>query len=364
MSHYLRTLPSHTFQEQDITEDFERFIIEEVLPRIEFRGYKIAEQQQLAMQMIHNLIMSGLVGACVADSRDPNSNGSRFRNKVWDAIIDADLAVWCKGSEMSGMTTRYAASTDLLGLREEWEIRMLLNLHLQRNTQNDPIPLSLIYLHTGKMDPATGELLPDAQRKQPIPFYEVIHKTAQRLPNGEPDPQAVQNAIDFWSSKEDVIEKINRSNLSHSWQAFYHNPKTRKTHTFQPNVCLRQIHVGQFFRAARLYSWSTLSGQSLSKQQRQEMLIDGEKTAELDFSGMSPRMLYHTAAGNKCDPVGDVYKPAEVFPKFWPHCDDDEEKTIVRDFLKQATNILLNVVSHRATRKLRTVNFQLTPTAT
>ena len=43
------------------------------------------------------------------------------------------------------------------------------------------------------------------------------------------------------------------------------------------------------------------------------MLIDGEPSAELDYSGMATRMLYHRA---HLDSDGDVYCPERVMPAY------------------------------------------------
>jgi hypothetical protein len=210
----------------------------------------------------------------------------------------------------------------------------------------DPKSLALIYLHTGKIDPATGRLLADDKQRKPLPFLSTIENHAQRGPDGNADPLAIQNGIEYWRAMEDRIERVNSSNLEHSWKAFHIDPETGRQHVFQPNPCVRQIHAGQFFRAVRLYSWSEMSGQNLPKATRRTMLIDGESVAELDYSGMATRMLYHRAG---IDPEGDVYRPEQVMPTFYGLDDATaDRRAIVRDFVKIATNICWNVINRPA----------------
>ena len=329
-----------------------------VLPRLGLTGYKIAQKNVIATQVIHNLILTGLTGKVVSDTRRKDHPGVRQRIDVWDKIINANFAQICLGSEESGKRTRYRATGKLLELQKEWDIRLLLNLDLVRNSErpHDPKRLALIYLHTGKIDPSTGILLPEDRQRQPLQFLSTIKKRAQLGPDGEPDPRAIKNGLEFWRAMEDRIESINRSNLQHSWQAFTIDPESGREFVFQPNPCVRQIHVGQFFRAARLYSWSDISGQNLSQSTRRTILIDGEYVAELDFSGMATRMLYHI---RHISPRGDVYYPERVMPTFYSLSNINTiSRAIVRDFIKRATNICWNVTSrskaHSAISKLLT----------
>lgn len=341
-NYHLRELPSHVFDEHKLTPEFRQFVHEEVLPRIILKGYKRDRQRELVTHAVHNLVTTGLVGACVSDTRDTHTPGVKLRVKVWDAVIAAGLARHCLGSEAAVQVTRYRATDKLLALREQWELRLLLDLHLARNTEmREPSPQALIYLHSGKVDPATGRILPEDQQKQPVSLADYIARHAQLGPDGKPDPRAIKNGLDYFRKVEDIIERINRSNLEHSWQAFTTDHETGNKYVFQPNPCLRQIHVGELFRAVRLYSWSVLSGQNLAKGVRQSMLIDGEPVAEFDFSGLATRMLYHLAG---LDPKGDVYQPEKVLPKFHALANASKaKKAIARDFVKQATNIFWNV---------------------
>ena len=209
-----------------------------------------------------------------------------MRVKVWDAVVAAKFAIMCLGSESSKKTTRYQATGKLLTLRKEWELRLLVDLQLARNSQLDEaVPLSLVLLHTGKVDPRTGELLPEDRRKQPISFKHW--------------PQEWRDSV---RELEDRIERINRNNINH-FKAFRIDPDTGRKVAFGVNSEIRQIFVGEMFQHGRLYSWGPLSGQNLPKAVRKTMLVDDEPAAELDFRCMIPRMIYHFAHQ---DPKGDI----------------------------------------------------------
>ena len=262
-----------------------------------------------------------------------------------DLLTKAGFALLCKGSQQSGKVSRYRATTKLLQLRNLWRLRLLEDTHLARNTElSVPTSRALIVLHTGKIDLATGAPLTSSEQKQPVSFVKLIKPYVRRITGtGAPNPQEIDNWVQHLGDLEDVIEQINDSNASHEWRAYYVDEETSKKTYFEPNVKLRQIHVGKLFRATRLYSFGHLSGQNLSKAVRKGMTIDGERVAELDFSGYATRMLYHFGG---TDPKGDVYRPELVLPKFYGFENASEtKKRIARDFIKRATNICWNVSS-------------------
>lgn len=87
------------------------------------------------------------------------------------------------------------------------------------------------------------------------------------------------------------------------------------------------------------------SGQALSKSQRRLILIDNEPAAELDFSCMSIRMLYHL---QQIDPPKGAYRCRQLFPAFAKACKDKKRRKYVRAFIKQLTNICFNTSSKSA----------------
>lgn len=337
----LRDLPSRVYEEHRLPGEFREFFHKRVLPMLTLTGYKQQEQIKLARHCVHNLIAVG-PAACVADARNNALPGVRLRSRVWDAILAAGLATVCYGSQESGKLTRYRATVKLLSLRRQWELRVLVSLKLARNTElSEPTPLGLVYLHRGKLDLLTGEPLPDAEQRKPLSIREHVTKRAQHGPDGIADPQAIANGLAYFRDVEDRIERINSVNLDHAWKVFKCDPETGKRFSYGVNTSLRQIHAGDFFRAVRLYSWGPMSGQSLSKEERQTILIDGEPSAELDFSCMVVRMLYHRKA---LDPAGDLYRPELIVPRYYALRNvSDAKKAIVRDFIKRATNICWNV---------------------
>jgi len=340
----LRDRPSRRYGTYELTEEFIQFVDSEVLPHVELPGrYKQAEKQTMLRHAAHNLILAGLPGRVVADGR--TSNEERQRKGVWDALKAAGFAKLHLGSEASGKVTRYAATGNLLALRHHWKLRMLEDTELARNSElSAPTSRALVYLHTGKVDAFTGEPLQEEERRQPLAFREHIAAVAQRGPDGRADPRAIGHGMDYFRAKEDTIESINRSNLEHGWAATCVHEDGTST-TFQPNVCLRQIHVGSFFGAARLYSFGELSGQNLSKDVRRTIRIDGEPVAEFDFSGMHPRMLYRRA-GHQVE--GDPYKPEAVLPGVAPTAQLDGPDVPVRKFLKRCLNACLNARGGRS----------------
>ena len=346
--HVLRELPGHAYHEDRLTPEFEQFVESEVLPKLTLKGYKIPEKRRLTKHCIHNLVRLGVLNASVSDSRDWHKPGVKLRTEIWDLVIEAGFAVVCKGSESSRRQTLYRATNKLLDLRREWELKLVIDTTLGRNTElAEPTRFALVVLQTGKVDPATGEILPEELRKKPVPLQKAIERVAQRCADNLPDPRAVENGLDYFRGVEDTIDRINRSNLEHTWQAFVADEYTGKQRVFQPNPCLRQVHAGEFFRAVRLYSWGAWSGQNLSKEQRKTMRIDGERVAELDFSGHAPNLAYVSVG--VMPPSGDVYQPERVFPQFYSFKNVSKAKQeIIRGFVKKATNIMLNVTKRKA----------------
>lgn len=345
---YFRDLPSRVFSEDArMPPRFLQFFGKRIWPRLRLdRGYKIDRKRDIAARAVRALIAAGLADGTVADGRDTGQAGVEMRVTCWNAIIAAGYARACLGSETSGKQTRYRATRKLLSLKREWELELLEETRLERNTEmSAPTRHALVVIQTGKVDPATGRPLPADLRRQPLSIAEHVRQRAQRGAGGGPDPRAVRNGIAYWREVEDQIESINRANLTHSWQAFRTDPDTGRKFVFQPNPCVRQVHCGDSFRAARLYSWGELSGQSLPKETRQGMLIDGEEVAELDFRGMAFMLAYHLKA--RFDPPwGDVYRPRKVMPKFYRFGNASKRRRqIVRNFVKLASNICLNVSS-------------------
>ena len=339
--HY-RDMDYWMYREDRITDKFRELVEQRVLPHIHFAGYKLAEKKRIATHAIHKLIKTGLRHKVVADTRNARLPGVKFRVKVWDAIVQAGFATVCIGSDSSGELTRYRATKKLKDIRREWKLPVLEDTEPERNTENNiPLEHGLIIVRAGRFDPVTGARNDD--RKQLIPLAECAARFAQPLPDGTPDPAAIRNGLARVRAIEDLLEQINRANLRRNWQTYIKNPETGRLHICPVNPCLKQIHIGKLGLGTRLYTYGELGGQSFSKEVRARIEIDGARTAGLDFSGMVPRMAYHT---NGVDFSGNVYQPERIFPKFWKFRNvTPAKKAIVRNFLKRATNVCLNVNS-------------------
>jgi hypothetical protein len=242
---HLRYLPRRFFKEGEITDEFRQFAADVLLRQIQLTGYKLARKREIAMQAFRHLITDTLPHCCVADSRNNAEREGRLRVQVWDAIVEAGFAIVCLGSEESGMVSLYAAADKLLAMKEEWKLRMFHEVDLDRNSsRDDPTPQALVVLKHGRIDLATGELLPESKRKKPISFREYVTEQSRGW-NGKPDPVRVRGGMEHLRMREDSIDYVNESNLKHSWLAFYVDPETGRRSPFQPNVCVRWIHVGE-----------------------------------------------------------------------------------------------------------------------
>lgn len=333
-SRHLRERTSFVFRCREITPEFQAFVADVIVPVVELPGkYKAVQKAEILVQVVHNLIVRGLFGWCVADTRDTHRPGVRPRVQVWDTLVKRGFALVRKGSEQSGKVTRYLATGHLLDTYEKaTPMRLLTERRLGRNTQvKIPTTAALVVLHTGTTDLATGERLPKALRKQPLPL------SPRPLPG---------SALACLRRVEDTLEYGNTSNLNHTWKAFWPDPVTGKRRTIQPNVCLTQVHSGCLFRGARLYTRGLHSAQALPKRVRQGMEVDGEPVAEWDYQAMAVTMLYHMEG--LTPEAGDVYRPEVIFPRFYAADRPDRPKEAVRGFVKRATIICLNARSREA----------------
>lgn len=346
---HLRELDSRPYYpEERLTAKFQTFFEKEIWPLLKplHRGYKLEEKKEVATQCIHSLIGTGLTSTTVADSRDFHKD--QLRIEVWDVLVEKGFCKMGLGSESSKKVTRYYASSYLLRLRENWELKLLVDLNLERNTElAEPSRHALVVLYSGKKDLMTGKTLPDEERHQPLSIRKRIkatpHVYRRYRKDGRitVDPGALEVRLNFFRKIEDTIEAINRENLKHTWIAkSIHTTELGNIITFPVNVCLRQIHSGGLFRCMRLYSWGDFSGQSLSKEQRKTILIDSEPATEVDSSCNQIRLAYHFC---RIDKRGDIYYPEKIFPRYYSFENvSDASLDIVRGFVKICTIIMLN----------------------
>ena len=94
-------------------------------------------------------------------------------------------------------------------------------------------------------------------------------------------------------------------------------------------------HTNDMHHGGRLYTHTIWGIQQLESDWRQYITIDGEPTVELDFSGMSIRMLYAKInRGFDEDPYTGVL---DAIPRL-----DLDEKVVIRDFMKKLLQSILN----------------------
>jgi len=100
-------------------------------------------------------------------------------------------------------------------------------------------------------------------------------------------------------------------------------------------TALTASYTNDLHHGGRLYTHTNWGIQQLEKDWRQYITIDGEPTVELDFSGLSIRMLYAKIyRGFDGDPYTGVLDAI-------PHLDLDE-KEVIRDFMKKLLQAILN----------------------
>jgi len=330
-NNFFRELKSFLYNEIPLTEEFKQFVQNVIWPMLNelHTGYRLDEKKELTAQIICNLVKTGLTGNVVADNRNNNDKQARKRITIWDALVKNGFCKVCKGSQISQNVTRYRATGNLLNLQKKWDLNALEDLNLKRNTQlEQPTSHALVVLKD--------------KNKKPQSIRKFIELNCQRDDNDyrKPDQRALQNGLNHFKYIENLLNQINTINLSHSWISYATNPETGNRIVFQPNVCLRQIYSEQLFQGGRLYSWGALDGQSMSKEQRQTIKIDGKSVAEIDSQCHNIRLVYHLS---NIDERGDVYWPEKIFSNYYSFKNINPDKLkIVRDFVKKCTNIVLN----------------------
>ena len=306
----------------DLPESFCRFaeLLLEGIPR---QRQNWADKQKMLRGLLFQLLRTGLKTQTIRDSRSTSDSRIRFRTKLWDALVKRGWASYVPGHRRLRYQTRYYATLALLQRIAGFESVIFPEPELVRNSFNPDNVLrkSLVYGHTGRRDLASGRRLPRELRQLPLEFPEL----------GEPD-------FGTLDALEHGMQDINQVNNSHHWQV-----TIREGVTIRPSVTLRQIHVGTWNRAFRMYTGGPLSAQALSKSSRKTIRIDGQPTVELDYSGMFPRMLYHS---ERINAPNEMYPTDMVFPVFTQsfQCNEESLKTL-RGFVKKSINICLNTAS-------------------
>ena len=132
---HFRDIESWRYTEENLKKEFRLFVENEILPLLKLRGYKLKAKTEIVAQIAHRLIETGLTNKVLADSRDHNNIDAKKRIPIYDLFVKKGLCKMCKGSEVSGLTTRYSATGKLLERKKEWKLELLEDLNLKKNTE-------------------------------------------------------------------------------------------------------------------------------------------------------------------------------------------------------------------------------------
>jgi hypothetical protein len=332
----------------------------EILPRLRIGGRKISRKEQVAAQIAYSLVTSGLNGKAVGD---PRNSRNEFRYRLWDLFEDAGLCSKELGSELGRVVTRYRATTELLTIRKRWTRKEL-------DAQETDAP-GLIVVHDKETD--EHEPIAEYDRRRELAF--LVDETGQPIEissfedlfprDGPPTRLAEWMAKNlsraellralfdkpaFWKLQAERLDQINRTNLRHSWLAEREEiggDGRPQRIAFQPAVTLRQTFSGQPFEHGRFYTYGPGGAQSMKREHRRSLRIDGEPTGELDFNAYHLSMLYHRKA-KQDPPFPDGYAPERVFPRFWSFRNTSEgRRKALRDLLKRFIGVAFNKVRGR-----------------
>ena len=80
---HFRERQSFVFKKHRLPREFRQFVADKILPRLDIQGYKLDDKRRLTTHLIHNLVLTGAIGAVVSDTRDQYFPGVEFRVKLW-----------------------------------------------------------------------------------------------------------------------------------------------------------------------------------------------------------------------------------------------------------------------------------------
>jgi hypothetical protein len=220
-----------------------------IFVQLKLSGYKLEAKRSHWRLLYQHAMRAHQQGAYLRLSRDMNrSNVSRASLQVIDAAVAAGYLIEHRAKPWSPKMSRYIPSATLA-----------------THTTRDP----------GAFDPNTMTglvVVRDRETKKPIPFDP-----------GHPVAVDVQRRLELVNSVNSrflITFKV--------WDEFHEE--------FVSVRRLRQIHFASFTNDftmhGRLYCRGH-SHQSLLKLERPTTHFDGERSVELDFSGMHTRLLYH-----------------------------------------------------------------------
>ncbi|MBN1362552.1 MAG: hypothetical protein JW993_18285 [Sedimentisphaerales bacterium] len=323
----LRKHPSTIWHPMKPADPFQRFAQTEIIPQLKL-GNRLLDRKHLdVMVILANLFLAHKAGGKVlADSRDTGNREARSRIPLYDAMLHADMVLRQIGSEQSHKQTRYALNRELAEMALDWEFPDVV-------------------------DPLLDE--PTSERCQPSALAPVILRPRKSREPGHaygersiPFPPMSEEELHVVQQLEQSIMTINYQHLTrHAWLYTVLDQRGRPIGINQPNPIMRAIFNGDFQHGGRFYSYGVNGYQNLSKVERRTILIDGEPIAERDFSGFHTRLLYHKEG---LPFEGDVYLPHEVLPRLYKGHHRQALRDAGRDFIKTATNIIINAGNLRS----------------
>lgn len=306
-----RSLPIHPVR---VGSGVIRYVETELLPRVDL-GRKHRNARRLLEQMMAIQLVAEQAGRVLACSCDNSDSGARTRTKLLNQLVTLGVLIHQKGSENSGMVSRYAFSRQGYRIASQYvrQVTDAINVDVKPTKKVRPDMLDL-------------EMAPVVLRNE--------HKLAVQFKR----TMAIKDL-------ERRITEINRQNLLHTY--IFSRQLSQANRLQQAITNVRAIFNRDFKHGGRLYSFTINGYTSLKKQDRRTMLIDGEPIAEFDFSGHHPRMLYHLQG---LDPQGDVYRTQIILPEIKGDSGPktrEKRKSGLRRAVKHALLIVLNSLSRR-----------------
>ena len=241
----------------------------------------------------HELATPCLFNACF-EALDYDSEGERV-GVLWRTSTSADK------------TTRYSRKTFSPKCRRRAVDILMANDYIYfHKGGNDPysfVPgLVSIVLPTDKLDSLYCQVLAEGDY--------LVHEFGAELQEvilfEEDDRLADYKDNSFTTQQRELIVSMNKLNQSKEW-SYATQGVGKRTLSASSLVLKRHFKNGSFDSYGRIHC----PAQSLRKSIRKTLLIDGEKTVELDFKGMSPSLAYVCAgldAGDRPQELeGDPY---------------------------------------------------------
>jgi len=174
---------------------------------------------------------------------------------------------------------------------------------------------------------------------EPVVYLKDKEKHLVAYDPDEPEVRSIIQAVEGYNDcvgGVDIRLAMSEAALAEMFDAMAKDKKRRSPINFGDKRLRRIFNNSTFDQGGRWYGgwW-----QNVPSGYRAHLLIDGEETIELDYSGCFIRMLYHRE-GIDLDPTADVYFLPQIDAAFRAQGMNDWEG--VRGAVKQLMNILIN----------------------